>query len=150
MDWLENAQDREPINSQGSHHAMTRLLLLLAPAVILLSCSPRAYYRTLETEGTQSPALSDSEGESSPLQVEPPPSTAQEPAAEPAPKPAAPEPSAVSLTSDSRADFEGRWKAAEEAFAEAAFSLKSTSALFAGKTAFESEEEHHLRRWQAT
>lgn len=139
---------------------MTRFLLLLAPTALLLSCSPRAYYRTLETEGPQTPALSRTETEPTPAPVrpelpvqsegKPSRSDAQETAAAPTPPPVPPAPSAVTLTSDSRADFEGRWKAAEEAFEEAVFSLKSTSPLFEGKTAFESEEEHRLRRWQAT
>jgi len=148
---------------------MTRLLLLLAPAVIMLSCSPRAYYRTLETEGPHGSVAT----ESAPPRVQEatpdrPSTTATSPAPSQADLPSAQPTQAVSSSPmageagsvmswdafaatvlPKHAAFEAAWAEAEEQWADRLFSLRGTDPLFAPKGEFETEEDHRIRRGQA-
>ena len=148
---------------------MTRFLLLVAPAVLLLSCSPRVYYRTQETEGPQKGLAT----EPSTTQVQEtapnkPTATSTQPApswvAMPDPQPSptvnnSPEVGENESIMDwnefaatiepKHAAFETAWAEIEEQWDDLLFSLRGGDPLFAPKSEFETEEAHRIRRAKA-
>ena len=148
---------------------MTRFILLLAPAAFFFSCSPRAYYRTLETEGPQR------NGATKPATTQVQETAPNKPTAnstQPAPPQVAmpdPQPSPTVSSSpevgeagsdmnwdefaatvlSKHAAFETAWAETEEQRDDLLFSLRGTDPLFAPKSEFETEEAHRIRRGQA-
>lgn len=148
---------------------MPRFLLLLAPAALLLSCSPRAYYRTLETEGPQrdvatKPAttrvLETASNKLAATSTQPPPPQVAMPDPQPSPTVSS-SPKVGGARSvmnwdefaatvlPKHAAFEATWAEAEEQWDDLLFSLRGTDPLFAPKSEFETDEAHRIRRGQA-
>ena len=127
----------------------------LPPLLVLLACSPRAYYRTHESftappeEIREQKLFEEGTGPTESLEETPAEPTAdvnyerfkvafEEEL----------EKLQVANNKTNRAEYEERWAAAEKTLAKNAFVLKKSSPLFAGKTAFETDSEYRLRRWQ--